>query len=78
MVPARAVPDGPPLAEPLRAHWLGAIAAEERAVASARGTEALPRADAAGRLDRLTRERAWVHCFRWPPGYTPSEDCHIG
>lgn len=62
---------GPALGDPLRAHWLHAIATEEHAVAVAGELESLPAGDAAGRLRRLAGEREWVVSFHWPASYEP-------
>ena len=64
-------PQGPALGDPLRAHWLHAIATEEHAVAVAGELESLPPADAADRLRRLAGERDWVVGFHWPASYKP-------
>jgi hypothetical protein len=63
---------GPALGDPLRAHWLHAIATEERAVTVAGELESLRPADAALRLRRLAGEREWVTAFHWPPAYEPA------
>jgi hypothetical protein len=67
-------PDGPALGGPLRAHWLHAIATEERAVTVAGELDSLAPADAEGRLHRLHVERDWVGAFHWPASYEPATE----
>jgi hypothetical protein len=71
MVPGSAAGGRSPghLHGPLLAHWLSAIATEERALLRATELEALAPVEARNIAGHLHAEREWIMEFRWPPGY---------